>query len=540
MIESNSASAAGQLMRNKPSKKIGIVSMYGAPTEESQVAAANTVMAKQMSAAGMKKAGDLDETLDAPNKLKFRAKAKKFLGKESATSAAGSLRAERLVFHPRFVESAFDEQKRTAQVIIIQEGTGNKRDKHYYGADTLRQAVADKVFDGAQAYSDHPSADEDINRPERSVKDLIGYYSDSKIVSMGGKTALAATLKIQDGADWAIGLIKEAIAYNKLFPNKVYVGISINADGEVSPTEKNGETVNYVTKITEAFSADVVTKPARGGRFLALVESAQGARKRESIMTNLIESAARLRSEIESGVGEVDKDELLSLLTHVQEAKATVADARAKDGSLGEAKDEKAKEADDSKDEAKKDGEGEDGQPDDDKKEDDDEKDVSKKMNEKKSKEAAIVNDSKHDEDLKKQVSVTQESEVKTEHPALYEAAVREATKNIEEDTAATVAALRKEVAELRTEKTMRESYQLVKAKLIESKLPEAAAKKLSPSLIGKTAEEIDALIETESNYLEAIGYSAKRVQGAPERVTVRESDDTTSNTSAIFAGLGG
>src|SRR5271165_1255162 len=203
---------------------------------------------------------------------------------------------ESLTFHPRFLEGSYDPEKRTADVIIITEGKGNKRDAHYYGADTIQSAVAERVFEGAQAYADHPSLSEETDRPERSVRDLFGYYFDTKYTQFGGKAALQAKLKIQEGQDWAVGLIKEAIEYNKKFPDKQYAGISINADGDVSPGTANGEQVNYVHKITDAFSADLVTKPARGGRFLALVESQHGSNsKGVSVDKKLIEAAERLR-----------------------------------------------------------------------------------------------------------------------------------------------------------------------------------------------------------------------------------------------------
>jgi hypothetical protein len=71
-----------------------------------------------------------------------------------------------------------------------------------------------------------------------------------------------------------------ALEYQKQFPESkdVYAGISINGGGVSHPATVRGMEVNMVTAIEEAFSADIVTKPARGGRFVALMrEAAQAA-----------------------------------------------------------------------------------------------------------------------------------------------------------------------------------------------------------------------------------------------------------------------
>lgn len=452
-------------------------------------------------------------------------------------------RRERLVFHPRLMEASYDPATRTASVVIIEEGVGNARDAHYYGNDTIKYAVADKVFDGAQAYADHPGLDEDVNRPERSVRDLFGYYFDTKVIESRGKIAMAAKLKIQDGADWAVGLIKEAIDYNKRFPDKTYVGISINADGDVAPATVSGEQVNYVKRITQAFSADMVTKPARGGRFLALVESASGAqntKRKENKVTlaQLRESAARLTEAITSGKTEIDKDSLTSVLASLStlkeadfkgmntaglsSTKATGDDELAESKSFMEAMSADDKDAMDKLDEAAKPAW------------------LKAKMAEAKGavppqfQEAGAV-PPQFQESAGHGKGNLVEADVAKAYPSLYQSALREAQASVGED----VAKLRSENAQLRAEKNLRESIDIARNKVTKASLPAAASRKLLESLVGKTPAEMDRLIENEVAYTRELGFdNGRRIEGAGESVTLRESD-TRTNASTLLSGVG-
>lgn len=174
-------------------------------------------------------------------------------------------------------QASIDEAGRTARVIIISEGLGNLKDRNYYMASAVESAV--KAFEGRQFYVDHPSASEDKDRPERSVRDLAGYFSDcaagtTKDADTGETLAACfATLHFAESepGNLAFAQVKTALEYQQKFPSSkdVYAGISINAGGVSHPGTVDGMPVNVVTEIREAFSADIVTKPARGGKFLA-------------------------------------------------------------------------------------------------------------------------------------------------------------------------------------------------------------------------------------------------------------------------------
>jgi len=175
---------------------------------------------------------------------------------------------------------ALDPVGRSARVVIISEGLGNLRDRNFYSAEAVASAVA--IFNGKQFYIDHPSQSDEQDRPERSVRDLAGYFYDCSLGEVedpeSGERLKACfgTLKFDESASGQLAFdkVKTAIEYQKRFPNSkdVYAGISLNAGGASHPGTIDGQRVNVVTEIAEAFSADIVTKPARGGKFLALTQ----------------------------------------------------------------------------------------------------------------------------------------------------------------------------------------------------------------------------------------------------------------------------
>ena len=174
----------------------------------------------------------------------------------------------------------------SVRCIIISEGLGNLRDANFYLPSAIKSAA--KVLLGKQAYLNHPSASEEEDRPERSVRDLCGYWVNTRVGTVTDPntgeevSACFGTLKfdLSESGERARALVETALSYAKAFPEdkECYCGISINAGGVSEPGVIDGQRVNLVSKIQEAFSADIVTKPARGGRFLALVESHYGAR----------------------------------------------------------------------------------------------------------------------------------------------------------------------------------------------------------------------------------------------------------------------
>lgn len=145
------------------------------------------------------------------------------------------------------------------KIQIINEGQGSSG---FYPADVLEQAAADKVFSaGTLMFADHPTENEDWQRPERSIRDLAG--------------VLATDAVFENGA-----LIAEANVFphwrDQIHGMKDTIGVSIRAGAEVAIEDNGGGPVQVIKRLTHAASVDFVTQAGRGGAILEVLESASG------------------------------------------------------------------------------------------------------------------------------------------------------------------------------------------------------------------------------------------------------------------------
>lgn len=191
------------------------------------------------------------------------------------------------------------------RVILIQEGLGNFNDAFYYTREALASGVT--VFEGKKIYADHPGAFDDQNRPERTVRDIIGHFENVRLEENdgGGAMLTADCCTVLDEAfSWARALMVHAVEYAKKYPDKDFVGLSINAfgDAETKSIEEflretripesaqaklqmavqHGITeVRVCTKLFEAVSVDLVTEAGAGGRIIQLLEQEKGMSKKK-------------------------------------------------------------------------------------------------------------------------------------------------------------------------------------------------------------------------------------------------------------------
>jgi hypothetical protein len=172
-------------------------------------------------------------------------------------------------------EAVVDRKTRSVRCVVIREGGGNRRDRHWYGPEAIGKIA--QLINGAKAHVNHPTEAEARARPEGDLWSLAGFWKDGEVVEANGAGAVMATLVCDTSEAGEAVLSKE-------FPTleEVYAGISINGDGDTEPREINGEDWNYVVDVTELPRADVVTRPAREGKFLALVESIRSANPKEA------------------------------------------------------------------------------------------------------------------------------------------------------------------------------------------------------------------------------------------------------------------
>jgi hypothetical protein len=176
----------------------------------------------------------------------------------------------------RLREAEGNEGQTVYEVEILTEGLGNAKDRVFYTAAALREAVSNGIFTGMQAYANHPDSDEERTRPERDVRQLVGYYRGFKFQESGseGKPTVKAELVVNKGMTWMTDLLESAIAAKS--DGVELCGISIDGGGLVELGEIDGKYTNICRQITEAPSADIVTRAARGGKIVSrLRESVQ-------------------------------------------------------------------------------------------------------------------------------------------------------------------------------------------------------------------------------------------------------------------------
>lgn len=208
-------------------------------------------------------------------------------------------------------------EKNRFPVQIISQGLGNLVHRNYYSAKAIGGAAA--LYEGRKAYMDHPGAEESQDRPERSVRDIIGHYENVKVdKDKDGLMAMRADLVVIPHLQDVLAVLEHAIEYKKKHPEKDFIGISINGSGdgremsyeeflkEIKPSaiemkkiqQVEGQTIYVIDQFTDAVSADLVTEA--GARGKVLKESNTKNSKRRKYM-KFLESIRKLFAAIESG-----------------------------------------------------------------------------------------------------------------------------------------------------------------------------------------------------------------------------------------------
>jgi hypothetical protein len=147
-------------------------------------------------------------------------------------------------------------------VLLIKAGTsGNRR---HYPAKMLEASVP--LFEGVKAYADHPSREEVRSRPERSIRDVVGWFEGVRWDA--AEQGIRGTFRVLESADWLRTALKSAWDQGK----KDLLGFSINAMGTVGKA-RHADGSDLIEAIERVVSTDVVTTPGAGGRLLGVLES---------------------------------------------------------------------------------------------------------------------------------------------------------------------------------------------------------------------------------------------------------------------------
>ena len=163
-------------------------------------------------------------------------------------------------------EAAATQAASTGRALIefITPGWGSSG---YYSTEVIEQAATDKVIPkGTHMYADHPTASEDAERPIRSIKDLMAVTTEDAYLSPTG--SLVGEVAIVP--DWQPLL--QTVAED--------IGVSIRGSAtDIVEGEAEGRRGGIIEGlVAPLFSVDFVTRAGRGGKVLALLESARAVR----------------------------------------------------------------------------------------------------------------------------------------------------------------------------------------------------------------------------------------------------------------------
>lgn len=129
----------------------------------------------------------------------------------------------------------------------------------YYTGEALDSAPA--AFEGSKTYLDHPARSDETERPERSLRDLVGSITN-----------------VTREADGVWGQLNVRPHMAKLVESLASDGdldMSIRATAEAAPGQVNGRAGLIVSRFVDGLSVDLVTEAGAGGRVYELLESAR-------------------------------------------------------------------------------------------------------------------------------------------------------------------------------------------------------------------------------------------------------------------------
>ena len=261
-------------------------------------------------------------------------------------------------------EAALDSSgKRVIKCILITEGPGNKVDRRFYTRQFIEDAA--KKYEGARAFLNHQTDAEARERSEGDIKDQCGYYRGLNVQPTvdpeTGKTVMGVfgDLNVDESAagDETWAKAQAQMKYLQEFPGStdVYVGLSINGGGIPGGNVMiEGQQWTQMVGVGSADSVDVVTRPARGGRFLALSESVKQEldmnKKLRVLIAKIGESNKKMGAEKDAGKKAILEAELVDLQAQLareaEKAPPVAAKADPEESEAEEAKEEEADEAD--------------------------------------------------------------------------------------------------------------------------------------------------------------------------------------------------
>ncbi len=136
--------------------------------------------------------------------------------------------------------------------------SGKSKMGNVYPSDVLREST--HLFEGVAAFADHNNDD---RRPERSVRDIVGYYKNVHHIAEGQDGRLTGELHLLPNTDWLWTLMQETQRHPSI------CGLSIDAYASCKESDEGRQ----VAEFRRVNSVDVVTRASAGGTIDHIIAS---------------------------------------------------------------------------------------------------------------------------------------------------------------------------------------------------------------------------------------------------------------------------
>lgn len=186
-------------------------------------------------------------------------------------------------------------------VTIITPGKGSSGE---YPPETIKKLAESPIWDSpVHMYMNHATGTERASRPEGDIRELAGVIDGRPVVDDSGAL---------------VGRAKIFPEYRDFIRERApYIGVSINASGIMAPGKDR-----VIQEITQLDSVDFVTKPGRGGKITAVLES---SREVDGMADNIVEAVdvpvAKPAPATMQGAPKVESPEVAELKKQIEELK---------------------------------------------------------------------------------------------------------------------------------------------------------------------------------------------------------------------------
>lgn len=150
-----------------------------------------------------------------------------------------------------------DEGELTGSLVAVTIITPGKGSSGEYPPETIKKLAESSIWDSpVHMYMNHATGSERASRPEGDIRELAGVIDGRPVIDDSGAL---------------VGRAKIFPEYRDFIRERApYIGVSINASGIMAPGKDR-----VIKEITQVDSVDFVTKPGRGGKITAVLESSR-------------------------------------------------------------------------------------------------------------------------------------------------------------------------------------------------------------------------------------------------------------------------